>query len=116
MAETLNNYDNTINKSNFITNVVDLKTGTYTKYSVLGRVTADGEFKLSENAASDGSETASVILLEEITVGSGVTKSVGVMVGGMVDIPNNLVFGTGQTVANTKDDFRQRGINLRGEV
>ena len=112
----LNSYDNTINKNNLITNYVTLKEGTYLANSVLGRVTGDGEYNLSLSTASDGSETPRVVLLEDRTIASGSTESVPVMVGGMVDIPSNLVLGASHTLASIKDRLRELGINLRGEV
>jgi len=55
----------------------DLKVGT-----VLGKVTANGKYKVAVETATDGSETADAVLLEDVTVAAATDKQVLVMLKG----------------------------------
>ena len=79
--------------------------------SVLGAITASGKLILSLNAAADGSQNAVAILCEDLdtTVGGNADVAFHVLVHGRVN-PEALVFGTGQTEANTKAAMRMAGI------
>jgi hypothetical protein len=79
--------------------------------SVLGAITASGKLILSLNAAADGSQNAMAILCEDLdtTVASGADIPFHVLVHGRVN-PEALVFGAGQTEANTKAAMRAAGI------
>src|SRR5580765_2596866 len=71
--------------------------------AVLGQVTATGKLILSLNGAADGSQNATAILCEDLdtTVNAAADIPFHVLVHGRVN-PEALVFGTGQTEANTK--------------
>lgn len=78
--------------------------------SVLGQITSTGKLILSLNAASDGSQVPMAILGEDLdtsTVAGDVNFQV--YVHGKFN-PEALVFGTGQTEANTKALMRDAGI------
>jgi len=79
--------------------------------AVLGQVTATGKLILSLNGAADGSQNAMAILCEDLdtTVNAAADIPFHVLVHGRVN-PEALVFGTGQTEANTKAAMRMAGI------
>ena len=78
--------------------------------AVLGKITTSGFLTLSLNASSDGSQVAFAILAEANNAVS--TQICAVYTAGEFN-QNALVFGTGQTVANTKDALRDGGIFLK---
>lgn len=79
--------------------------------SVLGQITASGKLVLSASAAADGSQNAFAVLCEDLdtTVNSAADVPFHVLVHGRVN-PEALVFGAGQTEANTKAAMRMAGI------
>ncbi|MHB1170011.1 MAG: head decoration protein [Longimicrobiales bacterium] len=85
--------------------------GVVAKGSVLGRVTASSEYKLSLAAAEDGSEAVKVILLEETDTTGGDVEAAVYLTGEFN--PNDLVFGAGHTAASAEDALRALSIFLR---
>lgn len=83
---------------------------TVVRGSVLGRVTANGKYLLSLNAATDGSEVARAIAAVAASP-SGADETILAYVEGEFNI-DELTFGTGQTAANTKDDLMDVNIYL----
>jgi len=84
--------------------------------SVLGLISASGKLVLSALAAGDGSQTPMAILPQPINTyaSDGATPQdmwFSVLVHGRVN-PTALVFGTGQTIANTKELLRANAIHL----
>ena len=81
---------------------------------VLGRVTATGKYLISLNAAIDGSEIARVIAAEPLSP----SGSDGLMLGYLEGSFNQdkVTLGTGQTIANTKDDLNDVNIYLLDPV
>jgi hypothetical protein len=79
--------------------------------AVLGIITATGKAILSLNAAADGSQVANCILCEDLdtTVNANADVPFHVLVHGRVN-PEALVFGTGQTEANTRAAMRNVGL------
>lgn len=55
---------------------------TYKSGTVLGKVTADGKYKVSVETAVDGSETAAAVVIEEVTVPAATDTTVLVLVKG----------------------------------
>lgn len=86
--------------------------GGYAKGALLGKITATSKYILSENAATDGSESAKAILESAIEndTGSPVDVEAVVYCAGTF---NNLgvTYGTGQTMQNTYDSLDV--VNIR---
>lgn len=106
------------NPSNLITGSYPLVTESITveagqtlaSGSVLGKVTATNEYKLSAAGSSDGSELPSVILAEDIDTTGGAAQSVG-FISGQFNA-NALIFGTGHTAESQKHNLRLINIYL----
>ena len=73
---------------------------------VLGKVTADGKYKASAAAASDGSQTPDLILAEDIDATSGLAYARGDFAA------SALSFGTGHDAASVTEALRTKGITL----
>lgn len=80
----------------------------YKARTVLGMITTGGKLTISLNAAADGSQVPMAILCEDVDATAG-DINFKVLVHGKVN-PEALVFGTGQTEANTKAAMRDAGI------
>lgn len=85
----------------------DLKRGT-----VLGRVSADGKFKLSDDAATDGSEVPDAILAQDTDATSADVQNVAVYVRGEFN-ENQLVFGGNHTADSVRNTLNGKGIYLK---
>lgn len=88
--------------------------GALSKGSVLGRVTASGEYKLSAAAAGDGSQTPEAILAHDVDTTSGTVVGNIVVSGDILDAA--LVFGTGHTIDTAAYPLRKNNIYLTKEV
>ncbi len=88
--------------------------GELSKGSVLGRVTASGEYKLSAAAAEDGSQTPEAILGHDVDTTSGAVTGNIIVSGDILD--GALVFGEGHTVDTVAYPLRQNNIYLTKEV
>jgi hypothetical protein len=82
--------------------------------AVLGRISANGKFKLTASAAGDGSQNAIAILSQPVKSYDidGVTPKdtpFRVVVEGYVN-PAALTFGAGHSWDTTKESLRQAGI------
>ncbi|HLL48979.1 MAG TPA: head decoration protein [Longimicrobiaceae bacterium] len=80
-------------------------------HSVLGRVTATGEYVLSAAAAGDGSQAVRAVLTEAVDATGAVKKAVADFTGEFD--PDKLVFGAGHTAASTEDAMRDLSIFYR---
>lgn len=78
--------------------------------SVLGRITATGKYLVSLNAAVDGSQVARAISAVAASP-SGADATILAYVEGEFN-QDKLTFGTGQTIANTKDDLLDKNIYI----
>lgn len=76
--------------------------------AVLGKVTADGKYKLSATAAGDGSETADVIVVHP-THADGADIECLVYWTGSFNW-EFLTVGTGHTLATVRDALRLKGM------
>lgn len=94
-----------------ITRKVTVTGGSRKRGDVLGKVTADGKYKLSEAAADDGSEEPVAILMEDVDA-SGSDKEAFVYETGLFN-QNALTFGDGHDVDSTRTDLRRLGIHLK---
>jgi len=86
----------------------DLKRG-----AVLGKVTADGKYKLSASGATDGSETPTAVLAEDAAAASADVANAAIYIKGEFNA-NALTFGTGHTAATVKAPLRDGGIYIKG--
>lgn len=85
-----------------------LKAGT-----VVGLVTATQKLKLSDNAASDGSQNPYAVLTHPVDTTSG-DKSMSVLVRSNRRLnANALVLGPGHTMANIRQKLSLRGISIQ---
>lgn len=84
------------------------------KGAVLGKVTADGKYKLSLAAANDGSEVPDVILTEDIDATNGDAQAVVYFSGEFNS--KALTLGTGHTIESISATLRLRNITLRQNI
>lgn len=89
-----------------LTESQDLKRG-----SVLGIITANGEAKLLDGAAVDGSQTFDCVLLDDAVTGAAETKQVPVGVFGAF-LTQGLIFGGVTTAADKKAEARTKGCHF----
>ena len=82
--------------------------------AVLGEVTADGTFKLSAAAATDGSETPIAILQADVDASAAATKAAVWFTGCFNE--DALVFGAGHDKTTAKPGLRSRSIFLKPVV
>lgn len=82
--------------------------------TVLGRVTADGEFIVSESAADDGSEDPIAVLAKDIDATSADVEAPVYLTAEFDE--DALTFGTGHTANSTRWDLHARGIHLKTTV
>lgn len=78
--------------------------------AVLGKVTADGKFKLADDTATDGSENADAILVEAAAAASAEVEA-AVLLSGHVK-GSALNFGGSLTAADVTDLLRTKGIYI----
>lgn len=85
-----------------------------TRGALLGRVTADGKYKQSDDGAGDGSETPVAILAIDADASSE-DQAVIVYVAGEFN-ENKVGFGTGKTADGVRNDLDALGIYLKPAV
>lgn len=85
-----------------------------TRGALLGKITASSKLTLSLSAAGDGSETPTLILLEDCDASAG-DKECLVGLSGEYN-SDAMTFGTGHTAASVKDGLRDLGIYLKTAV
>jgi len=108
--------DNLVIGDDIITDSVTISIGqTITRGAVLGKVTATGEYVLSLSGATDGSQVASAIAVEDVNATVAAVTNVAVYIRGEFN-ENALTFGTGHSAATTKDDLRQVGVYIKSVV
>ena len=93
---------------------VVIAAGNLVRGSVLGKVTASGNYLLSLSAAGDGSEVPSMILAEDVDASSD-PKRAAAIAGGCVN-EDELTFGTGHDADSVRDALRDVGIILTKSV
>lgn len=79
--------------------------------SVLGQITAGGQYKLSESAADDGSEVPVVVLDADIDTTGGAAPGPLMLTGEVLG--SELTLGTGHTVAAVKAALRPLSLFVR---
>jgi hypothetical protein len=81
------------------------------KGTVLGRITANGKFKLSASASSDGSQTPDAILAEKANAASADAQAIVYFSGEFNE--NALTLGAGHTLDSIRIALRAKSIFLR---
>lgn len=85
---------------------LDLKRGT-----VLGKITATGKYTTSLSGASDGSQTPTAVLAEDVVTGEEGGTGIGILSGEVLG--DALIIGESHTVATVKAALRQVSIYVR---
>lgn len=87
--------------------------------AVLGKITASGKFTAYDNDATDGSQTAVAVLLNDTNASAGDVKTVAIVRHAIVSVAG-LVWGAGVTTQGEKDaalaDLEALGIVARNAV
>ncbi len=97
------------------TDTVTIAAGeTLTAGAVLGEVTADGTFKLSVAAATDGSETPIAILQNDVDASAGAIKAAVWFTGCFNE--DAVQFGAGHDKSTAKPGLRSRSLFLKPVV
>lgn len=81
------------------------------KGAVLGRITANGKFKLSASASSDGSQTPDAVLAEKANAADNDVQAVVYFSGEFNE--NALVLGAGHTLDSVRIALRAKNVYLR---
>lgn len=89
--------------------------GEVVRGTVLGRITASGNYVPVDSTATDGSEVAVCILAETVTVSSTADKPAPAYFTGEFN-QDALVFGGSDTFEDHKEALRARGIFLKSAV
>ncbi len=79
--------------------------------TVLGKITADGRYRISETASRDGSEQPDAILAEAIDLSHGDVQASVYLTGEFNS--NALTLGNGHTLASVTSACRMRSIFFR---
>lgn len=78
--------------------------------AVLGKITASGKYNLSLAAAGDGSQTPDAVLAQDTDASGGDVQTIAYVRGDFDE--NELVLGTGHTLASIREGLRDKGITL----
>ena len=81
------------------------------KGAVLGRITANGKFKLSASASADGSQTPDAVLAEKANAADNDVQAVVYFSGEFNE--NALVLGVGHTLDSVRIALRAKNVYLR---
>lgn len=79
--------------------------------AVLGQLTTGGQYKLSASAASDGSQTPTVVLDEAVDTTAGAMPAPVRLTGEVLG--EALVLGAGHTIASVKAALRPLSLFVR---
>lgn len=85
--------------------------GELSRGSVLGKVTASGEYVLSDPGSSDGSEDPAVILAEDIDATSAAVETIAYLSGEFNE--DRITLGGAHTVDSVRDALRDLSIYLK---
>lgn len=81
--------------------------------TVMGKITASGKYVTSLSASSDGSQIATTILAEDAVNDTASPVDIKVVIYKKGTFNSlGVVFGTGQTLANTKDSLHNVSIEI----
>lgn len=113
MASETFNYDN-LRAGDFpiVTDEVIIGAGDLSRGAILGKVTADGTYIISDQQASDGSEAPKAILLEDIDASAGPITNAAVALTGEF-AANDLTAGVTTTAADHEVALRALSIFVK---
>ena len=94
--------------------VIAQGSGVLARGTVLGRVTASGHFTTATAAATDGSQTADVILADDVNATAADAEAM-VYVRGKFD-QSKLILGAGLTLAAVYSILRGKGIFIEATI
>ena len=97
-----------------VTDTVTLGTGTLPRGSVLGKITAGGNYILSVKTATDGSQTPAAVLADTADASGGAVQC-GVYLTGEYN-GSALNFDVSWTLVTLKDALRPMGIFVKNAV
>ena len=80
--------------------------------AVLGKVTADGTYKLAKSDADDGSETPNAILAEDVDATAGAVSNVNVIIRGEVN-DKALILDSSFSISDIEEGLREKGIYIK---
>lgn len=81
--------------------------------TVMGKITASGKYVTSLSASSDGSQIATTILAEDAVNDTALPVDIKAVIYKKGTFNSlGVVFGTGQTLANTKDSLHNVSIEI----
>lgn len=81
--------------------------------TVMGKITASGKYITSLSASSDGSQIATTILAEDAVNDTAAPVDIKAVIYKKGTFNSlGVVFGTGQTLANTKDSLHNVSIEI----
>ena len=90
------------------------KAGALKRGTVLGKITASGKYTIANSANTDGSQTGSAILINDVDASGSSDVTVEVYVSGMFNA-DKLIFGGSDTRAKQEDNLRLHDIYLTAE-
>jgi hypothetical protein len=100
---------------NIITRSVTIVSGqNVVRGTVLGIITASGKYTTSLSALTNGAQTPKAIAVED-TNATGGDKTAPVYIAGEFN-ENEIILGTGHTIASVKEGLRDNGIFLKPSV
>jgi len=82
----------------------------HSRGEVLGKITASGEYVLSDGGAVDGSETPDVILLDDVDTTGAAQEAMALIVGHVRFAA--LTLGPNHTETSVRDALRPLGIHV----
>lgn len=82
--------------------------------SVLGRITASGKYTLAAAALSNGAQTPTAILAEDVDASAGDKTTLAYVQGCFAE--DHITLGAGLTVASIREGLRALGIFLKKTV
>lgn len=90
------------------------KAGALKRGTVLGKITASGKYTIANSANTDGSQTGSAILINDVDASGSSDVTAEVYVSGMFNA-DKLIFGGSDTRAKQEDNLRLHDIYLTAE-
>jgi hypothetical protein len=90
------------------------KAGALKRGTVLGKITASGKYTIANSANTDGSQTGSAILINDVDASGSSDVTAEVYVSGMFNA-DKLIFGGSDTRAKQEDNLRLHDIYLTVE-
>lgn len=90
---------------------VTITGGSFTRGTILGRITASKKYKESASASSDGSQTPDAVLAEDVNASAQDAEAIVYFTGEFNG--EAIKLGTGHTLASIADGLRAKSIFIR---